>query len=317
MPRNLQPAVHPLGNVLVYDDSGRLLGGRLLLRAQNRYITWRMFYRYCRIAFILPPDDQQWGIFKLTNDGSTARSLRRQDHILQPGNYMILGPNQDPIQVEPTPGRVPRRVITNQGSSKASTKRDRLQTRFREGIRNRDQTCVITGDRFGSYDNPFSGLAACHIYPAARLQEWQQNGYRSWITDTTSSAQIGYSKLYSLQNGVLLSSSIHDDFDNFIIGIDPDDGYKIVCFGFDTRGYGNRRIQRSAIECANPNHRVSPDVLRWHFKMCVLKNLRVHAGTPQWDHDLGQDDMGEVLAQEDAGERMEAELFTRLGHLIA
>jgi len=38
---------------------------------------------------------------------------------------------------------------------------------------------------------------------------------------------------------------------------------------------------------------------------------------PVWEEDLGSDDMGQTLEQPDAGERMEGELFTRLGELVA
>ena len=52
--------------------------------------------------------------------------------------------------------------------------------------------------------------------------------------------------------------------------------------------------------------------------MCLYKSLKVNA-EPQtvWEEDLGEDPMGEILSQPDAAERMEVELFTRLGELIA
>jgi hypothetical protein len=38
---------------------------------------------------------------------------------------------------------------------------------------------------------------------------------------------------------------------------------------------------------------------------------------PLWEDDLGSDDMGQILEQPDAADRMEVELFTRLGGLVA
>lgn len=35
-----------------------------------------------------------------------------------------------------------------------------------------------------------------------------------------------------------------------------------------------------------------------------------------WEDDLVEDDIGEILEQPDAAERMEVELYTRLGELI-
>jgi hypothetical protein len=79
-----------------------------------------------------------------------------------------------------------------------------------------------------------------------------------------------------------------------------------------------RRLQGTAINASDPNHRVSPDLLRWHLRMCLLECMKGNAGgTPPWEYDLGPDNMGEILDQPDAGERMEAELFARLGSLVA
>lgn len=91
----------------------------------------------------------------------------------------------------------------------------------------------------------------------------------------------------------------------------------VVCFEEDSLMIGGRRLQASAINSTDPNKRVSPDLLRWHLRMCVLQNMKGDAGATQWEYDLGPDDIGEVMQQADAGQRMEAELFSRLGPLIA
>lgn len=54
--------------------------------------------------------------------------------------------------------------------------------------------------------------------------------------------------------------------------------------------------------------------LRWHFEQAVLCNVR-GAGEPVFDFDFppGSDMMGEILKAPKAAERMEFELFTRLG----
>ena len=44
--------------------------------------------------------------------------------------------------------------------------------------------------------------------------------------------------------------------------------------------------------------------------------MKGNAGTPGWEHDLGPDDMGEIFNEMD-GERMEAELSSRLGSMLA
>lgn len=45
--------------------------------------------------------------------------------------------------------------------------------------------------------------------------------------------------------------------------------------------------------------------------------MKGNAGFPAWEHDLGPDDIGEIMNGPEPEERMETELFTRLGGLIA
>lgn len=82
---------------------------------------------------------------------------------------------------------------------------------------------------------------------------------------------------------------------------------------------GGRRLQASAIEGYSSNLPVSPGLLRWHLRMCLLQQMKGNAGLPDWDweYDLGPDDVGEILSQTDAGERMQEELAARLNPLLA
>lgn len=90
----------------------------------------------------------------------------------------------------------------------------------------------------------------------------------------------------------------------------------MICFGDDYQMLGGRRLSGSAINAPDPNHRVSADLLRWHLRMCLLENMKGNAGSPGWEHDLGPDNMGEIINEMD-GERMEAELYSRLGSILA
>lgn len=52
--------------------------------------------------------------------------------------------------------------------------------------------------------------------------------------------------------------------------------------------------------------------------MCVYRNMKANAEPQEdWEADLGEDDMGGILRQPDAAERMEVELFNRLGGLMS
>ena len=55
-------------------------------------------------------------------------------------------------------------------------------------------------------------------------------------------------------------------------------------------------------------------LLRWHFRQAVLANMR-GAGEPMFEHDFppGSDIVGDILYGPKAAERMEFELFSRLG----
>lgn len=67
--------------------------------------------------------------------------------------------------------------------------------------------------------------------------------------------------------------------------------------------------------CRDPNNplRVSDDLLRWHYHTAIIAHMRGAAEKP-WEFDFPDGDMvGEIMARSDAGERMEAELFTKLG----
>ena len=66
--------------------------------------------------------------------------------------------------------------------------------------------------------------------------------------------------------------------------------------------------------CRDPNnpHRVSDELLRWHFRQSVLANIR-GAGEPIFEHDFAGEDMIKVISGEKYGkERLEMEVAARL-----
>ncbi|CDM37708.1 hypothetical protein PROQFM164_S07g000056 [Penicillium roqueforti FM164] len=273
----------------IYDSDGHLLAALEIPTVQQaRYISEEMLCRYCWLLFISPNQNDITGVSKVDN---------RIDHA--------------PIIINLIPNCAPRRVRTQSADSQSQGQRE-CQNKFRNSLRTRDAACAITGpNAIASRRSPFRGLEATHVFPVSNVDEWQRNRYRRYITDTRPSSEIGESGLYSPQNGLLLRSDIHTHFDAFEIGIDPD----IIVFVTDTTGIGGTRLRNSAL---SGTLRVSANLLRWHLRMCLYKSLKVNA-EPQtvWEEDLGEDPMGEILSQPDAAERMEVELFTRLGELIA
>ena len=86
----------------------------------------------------------------------------------------------------------------------------------------------------------------------------------------------------------------------------------MVVFDTDIYGYDGRILDPVCRNPANP-HCVSDQILRWHFRQSVLANAR-GAGEPIFDHELlsRTDMMIEILASQDAQERFELELASRL-----
>ena len=65
--------------------------------------------------------------------------------------------------------------------------------------------------------------------------------------------------------------------------------------------------------CRNPNdpHRVSDELLRWHFRQSVFANMR-GPGEPIFEHDFGGDMIWEISQEPYGKERFEMEVVARL-----
>ncbi|KAJ5616306.1 hypothetical protein N7537_001420 [Penicillium hordei] len=317
--RNLEVPRAPGLNLRIYQDNGSLLAAlEIPTDPHYRYVSAEMLYRYCSLIFLFP-DENEWAIYKLRRNGTTGAALRSSSRAsVGPGGYIVLDTNGNPTTVNLTTECAPRRVRTRDINSQVQGRheRDRLQKSFRDSLRNRDRCCTVTGpSTLVIEDQPFQGVDATHVFPVSMLEQWRRDGYRRYITDTRPNSEIGESGLYSAQNGLLLRADMHAYFDAFQIGIDPDADYKIILFGKDTTGMGGTRLRDSA---RSGTQRVSPDLLRWHLRMCLYNGLRANAEpVPIWEEDLEEDPMGSIFMQPDAAERMEVELFTRLGGLVA
>ncbi|CCX32810.1 Similar to conserved hypothetical protein [Coccidioides posadasii str. Silveira]; acc. no. EFW14745 [Pyronema omphalodes CBS 100304] len=182
---------------------------------------------------------------------------------------------------------------------------------FRDGIRARDGKCVISGVvNSRAYRGNWTRFEGAHIFPLEKENLWIEWNYGLWITDMDDTN--GISKINSCQNGFLLQANIHQDFDQYLLLVNPDDHYKIIVFDPDLDGLDGRILDPV---CRNPEdpHRVSDQLLRWHFRQCVLANMR-GAGEPIFEHDFppGADMVGEISEGPYAKERFELDLAARL-----
>ncbi|KAJ8101643.1 hypothetical protein POJ06DRAFT_194449 [Lipomyces tetrasporus] len=232
---------------------------------------------------------------------STGCDLTATDEVLQPGDYDIRPySRKDTISITDEPCIL--RILSH-----SSTGGDQS---FRTQVRERDGRCVMTGLINDEADSDeWSGFQAAHIFPLSSEDYFIQRGLPRWITNRTGEHDTG---IYSCQNGLLMQSNVHEKFDGLFFSINPDDGYKIVCFDKDILRIGGKILDPV---CRDPsdNRRVSDELLRWHFRQAVLANMR-GAGEPTLETDFppGTDMMGEILNGPKAAKRMEAELFSRL-----
>ncbi|PYH94546.1 hypothetical protein BO71DRAFT_475811 [Aspergillus ellipticus CBS 707.79] len=119
-------------------------------------------------------------------------------------------------------------------------------------------------------------LNAVHIYPVARLNDWNQLGYSRWITGTTAPALIAPNGIFLPQNGLLLDSTTHAMFDAYDIAVSPDHGRQVVVFSPDSRQLRGRVLSSTTRPRAarDQNMAVSDNLLRWHFHQAILLNIR-------------------------------------------
>ncbi|CUS07610.1 unnamed protein product, partial [Tuber aestivum] len=180
----------------------------------------------------------------------------------------------------------------------------REKAKFHHDISNRYRKCVISGmvnPEILIQANDWTGFEVAYIFPPKHESLWIQFNYGRWITDMDDAT--GSSKINSSQNGFLLRADVHQMFKQYLISVNPDDGYKIVVFTIERSGLDSRILDPVCRSPTNPHH-VADQLLRWHFCQSVLVNMR-GAGEPIFEHDFppGTDMVGEILAGPYAQER--------------
>lgn len=88
-------------------------------------------------------------------------------------------------------------------------------------MRARDGKCVITGEvneigQFGFW----AGFHAAHVFPLEDERRWVEHGHSRWITNLDNT--MAASGIDSVQNGLLMGTTFHQLFDQYLISINPD-----------------------------------------------------------------------------------------------
>ncbi|KAF2185264.1 hypothetical protein K469DRAFT_726814 [Zopfia rhizophila CBS 207.26] len=149
---------------------------------------------------------------------------------------------------------------------------------FCDAVRSHDRRCVVSGIE----------VLAAYIFPLAWEGYWNDDNYGRWIT--IPPADLAKGSINSVQNGLLLYFTIHQVFDSYHFPVNPDDNYKIVFFSFDLRGLSGKHLDQSPSQ----------------YEGC-WESIFEH------DFPSGSDIVGDILHGPKAAERMEYELFSRLG----
>jgi hypothetical protein len=90
---------------------------------------------------------------------------------------------------------------------------------FRDAVRSRDRRCVVSGKKaLGADFGVWTGLQAAHIFPLAYEGRWKEYGFSRWISLQSPTGD----NINSVQNGLLLTNTIHSLFDNYSFSINPD-----------------------------------------------------------------------------------------------
>jgi len=118
---------------------------------------------------------------------------------------------------------------------------------------------------------------------------------------------------------LLLRSDLHDAWDNYKFGVNPDRGHVVIPFvpGYDD--IAGKVLKLDHI--GDQNLRPLDDLLHDHFLQGVLKNMK-GAGEPTWDHEEALDGGMMDLSRRDiwggttGREHLEYELAHRLHSVV-
>ncbi|KAI9464035.1 hypothetical protein BJY52DRAFT_882739 [Lactarius psammicola] len=294
-------------NVHFVDADNNEIGGF----CQNGSVTWVELSEWMQIVYVLPFD--QYANFPCLENGDPEDpvsqhgapiNMQTNTDPVQPGYYVLLSPEGLPIEIpineeEPIP-----RVVT-----RSLSKMDPRSENFRRRVRERDRQCVVTRAR----NSRFIGLEAAHIFPVAHLDLWRSGSWQQHITDDEYG---GETSIHSAQNGILLDAAAHIYFDKYLLAINPDNDYKVVCFCDQPRFDGMAMYRNPNVD---EKYQPSRALLKHHFRMAVLVNMKARAGYPEWDEDIpeGYDQMAEIAHSQQGQLRLETVLAGKLNVLVA
>jgi len=92
---------------------------------------------------------------------------------------------------------------------------------FRDAVFQRDRRCVITGNKaMFAHVGRWRGFEATHIFPLAYERQWDDCNLSRLIT--VPPADESHGSINSVQNGIMLTSVMHQFFASYDLAINPD-----------------------------------------------------------------------------------------------
>lgn len=189
------------------------------------------------------------------------RPVKLGHYILSPvKDGDLLSVNDEPFLVRPPP--IAPFVTANSAVE-----------HFQSLVKDRDQKCVISGETSELADADDSDeepdLHTAHIFPVA----WN-NLLSTHVPDyaITYKHPDDSSGVNSPQNGLLMKSEIHPLWNAYFISVNPTTN-KVISFSERTDQYDGRMLDPACRQKSSPYY-VPDELLKWHFKQCVLSRMR-------------------------------------------
>ncbi|CAL1712094.1 unnamed protein product [Somion occarium] len=214
-------------NVFLVDYTGNVIAGFW----QYGFTTWLHFLKM--VQTVMVTNNQDWAVFRHRSSASIGEPIGERQKgttdLVQPGSYIILSPDKTKLEVSLTTERCRTRHTTLSNTPSRDSYCER--TLVRDGM------CLLSGQKgYGRHTR----LDAAHIFPRGHDVDWYSKGFQSLITDKAPLSEIGGpSKIDSLQNLISLKADLHKAWDNYEVGVNPDDGHIIFPF---LRGYLYRKM---------------------------------------------------------------------------
>ncbi|KIJ51942.1 hypothetical protein M422DRAFT_243514 [Sphaerobolus stellatus SS14] len=214
-----------------------------------------------------------WRIFQYDSEQEQrGAECPPSPEIVQPGHYIMLSITGEGIRVGLMVTQPRSRIPTH---SNTPTR----ESHYRPRARTRDGKCLITGLQTQTY----SRLKVAHIFPRAHDAEWIRKGYPSKIIDTADEGVMGGpTKIDSVQNLITIRSDLHDTWDNYEFGVDPNNNYRITAFTNGNGDINGLHLQLDHIQ--DQALRPLDELFIDHFMQGLYKHMK-GAGETRWTYE--------------------------------